>query len=85
MLCYIINDKSSSNDFGLASRKIVGYAPPVEKFWVRHCAYVLCSIHGIMVYDLFSIVTAITMPKNVLFLYLSLFVYPNHVLRFNLC
>ena len=35
--CYVINDKSSSNDFGLASRKIVGYAPAVENFWVRHC------------------------------------------------
>jgi len=29
---------SSPNDFGLAGRKIVGYTPPVENSWVRHCA-----------------------------------------------
>src|SRR6218665_4163883 len=28
---------SSTNAFGLAGRKIVGYAPPVENSWVRHC------------------------------------------------
>lgn len=29
--------KAAQNDFGLAWRKIVGYAPPFEIFWVRHC------------------------------------------------
>jgi len=32
----VTNDESSTNDFGLAGRKIVEYEPPVEIFWVRH-------------------------------------------------
>jgi len=33
----VTKDESGTNDYHLAGRKIVEYAPPVEMFWVCHC------------------------------------------------